>query len=260
VSEKRKAESGKNPDIVRMLLFAFRFPLFLIAVLLHACATVQPSPRALPSAPAERLAAVRANEDRIRTLRSRFSSVVHMPGGERSADGVLLVAKPDRFRLRLLLPFGITVFDYLNVGEQTWTVLPLAGDQDRARVDQFAAFSRDDLGQAFLRGPYAFPGTCDAAPAPDDKVSVRCHDSTGLRRTVLIGAHGIDEEVSYDGSVPRMVIRYADYRSLNGTALPFHITLEYPQRQQQVDITIDAYEVNPPLSDDLFRPLDTATR
>jgi hypothetical protein len=69
------------------------------------------------------LAAVR-REEQVRSLRARFSSVARTSGVERAADGVLLIAKPDRFRLRLMLPFGITVFDYLNIGEQTWTVLP----------------------------------------------------------------------------------------------------------------------------------------
>lgn len=227
-----------------------------VLVLLVGCAT-QPAPQpTLSAAPAERLAAVRADEDRVRSLRARFSSVVHMPGAERSADGVLLVAKPDRFRLRLMLPFGITVFDYLNVGAQTWMALPLAGPQARERADEFAPFSREDLGQAFLRGPYAFPGECDASPASDDQVWVSCRDGHVLRRTVLIGRGGIIEEASYDGGAQRMLIRYADYRTVDGMSLPYRITLEYPQRRQAVDITVDRYEVNPVLAEELFRPLD----
>jgi outer membrane biogenesis lipoprotein LolB len=226
-----------------------------VLVLLLGCATA-PAPRpTLPAAPAARQAAVRASEDRVRSLRARFSSVVRLPDGERSADGVLLIAKPDRFRLRLMLPLGITVFDYLNVGEQTWTALPLAGEQARARVDQFAPFSRQDLGQAFLRGAHAFPGDCDAAPATDDQVWVSCREAGMLRRTVLIGRHGIIEETTYDEGVQRLVIRYADYRAVDGMSLPYRIALEYPQRRQSVEITIERYEVNPVLSDTLFQPL-----
>src|SRR4029077_17363035 len=119
-----------------------------------------------------RLAALRAEEDRVHSLRARFSSVTRMPGAERSADGVLLVAKPDRFRLRLMLPFGLTVFDYLNVGDHSWMTLPLADPQQRAHAQEFAPFSRDDLGQAFLRGAYAFPGDCTAAAADAAQVAV----------------------------------------------------------------------------------------
>jgi outer membrane biogenesis lipoprotein LolB len=223
--------------------------------LLAGCATVAPRPGALPSAPAARLAAVQANEERIHSLRARFSSVAHVGDTDRSADGVLLVVKPDRFRLRLMLPIGFTVFDYLCVGDQTWVSLPLAGEKERAGVDQFAPFSREDLGQAFLRGPYAFPGVCDAAPAPNDQVWVTCRDGDVLRRTILIGSDGIVEEAAYSDGVQRLLIRYADYRSLDGASLPYRITLEYPQRRQSVDIAIDRYEVNPALSDDLFRPV-----
>jgi outer membrane lipoprotein-sorting protein len=226
----------------------------LLALALSACATRVPSAPVLPSDPDARLAAVRAREERIQSLRARFSSVTRLPGAERSADGVLLVAKPDRFRLRLLLPFGLTVFDYLNVGEQTWTALPLADPQQRDRAVEFAPFSRDDLGQAFLRGPFAFPGQCAAARAGGETVQVTCHDGGAVRRTLLIGTDGIVEETSYEAGAPRLRIRYADYRAVDAVMLPFRITLEYAQRQQSVDITIDRYEVNPTLSDDLFQP------
>jgi outer membrane lipoprotein-sorting protein len=225
-------------------------PVALLALTLTACPRAPQRPPKLPAAPEARLAAVRAEEDRIHSLRARFSSVTRLPGDERSADGVLLVAKPDRFRLRLMLPFGLTVFDYLNVGERTWMTLPLADPQQRAHAEQFAPFSRDDLGQAFLRGAYAFPGDCTAATADDAEVVVRCRVDGALRRSLLIGNEGILEETSYAGDAPRMVIHYADYRG----GLPYHITLEYPQHQQSVDITIERYEVNPTLSDDLFQP------
>jgi outer membrane biogenesis lipoprotein LolB len=226
-----------------------------LLLLLAACSTTAPpQPHTLPAAPADRLAAVRAREDQVRSLRARFSSVARTSGGERTADGVLLIAKPDRFRLRLMLPFGFTVFDYLNVGEQTWTALPLADAQARDQVGEFSPFSRDDLGQAFLRGAHAFPGRCEAAAGSGESVGVSCREGGALRRTLLIGPHGITQETSYEDGVPRLVIHYDDYRTVDGTALPFRIRLEYPQRQQSVDISIDRYEVNPALSDTLFQP------
>ena len=227
----------------------------LLLLALSGCPRAAQAPAArLPSSPDARLAAVRAREDQVQTLRARFSSVTRVGEEERHTDGVLLVAKPDRFRMRLMLPFGFTVFDYLNVGEQTWMTLPLADAQQRERAGAFAPFSRQDLAEAFLRGPYAFPGECTPAPAAGDTVWVSCHVAGALRRTYLIGADGIAEETSYDGDAPRMHIAYTDYRAAGGTTLPFRITLDYPQRQQSVDITIDRYEVNPSLSDDLFAP------
>jgi len=232
-----------------------RRPYMIVVVFLAGCASAPPPRPALPTDPAARLAAVRAGEDHVRSLRARFDSVTRLPGGDRSATGVLLVDKPDRFRLRLMLPFGITVFDYLNVGERSWIALPLADAAQRSRAGAFAPFSRDDLGQAFLRGAYAFPGQCGAAAGPGDDVSVTCRVDGAVRRTLRIGAHGIAEEASYDGGEVRLRVRYADYRPVGGLALPFRITLDYPQRQQTVDITITHYEVNPSLSDGLFQPL-----
>ena len=233
-----------------------RASLFLCACAVAACAG-QPPPRPvapLPAAPELRLAAVRTQEDQIRSLRARFRSVTRLPGTERSADGVLLVAKPDRFRLRLMLPLGLTVFDLLSVGDQTWIALPLADSTQRQRDDAFAAFSRDDLGATFLRGAYAFPGTCVAAAGSDDEVLVRCAVDGVTRRTLRIGSAGIIEETSFEAGEPRLRVRYADYRTVGGVSVPFRITLEYPQRQQTVDIAIEDYEVNPALSAAAFAP------
>jgi len=230
--------------------------LLLLALWLDGCSSARslPTQPALPAAPAARLAAVRAEEDEIRSLRARFSSVTQLRGAQRSADGVLLVAKPDRFRLRLMLPFGLTVFDYLNVGEQSWMALPLADADQRRQTGEFAPFSRDDLGQAFLRGSFAFPGDCAAAASGPDEVSVDCRAAGELRRTLRIGADGVREETSYADGTPRMRIRYADRREVSGVWLPFQITLEYPRRQQSIAITVQHYDVNPTLSDDLFQP------
>jgi hypothetical protein len=197
---------------------------------------------------------VRAAEDRVHTLRAQFNSTTHTRDGERSADGVLLVAKPDRFRLRLMLPFGLTVFDYLEVGEQSWLVLPLASSEDLANAKAAVPLSRQDLGEAFLRGTYAFPGECVASDGNDADVAVSCRAGGELLRTLAIDRDGISEETSYAGGDVRLRIRYSDYREVSGIALPFRILLEYPQRQQAVDIAIRQYEVNPALPAELFEP------
>jgi hypothetical protein len=133
-----------------------------LLILVSACggarSPIVPQPSTGPDATFVRL---RENEARIRSLRARFVASTVYQGVERTAQGVLLVRKPDRFRLRLVLPFGFTLFDYLSVGEDVWTVAPFAGEKSA----ELAPFSRQDLGAAFLRGADAFPGECKAEGA-----------------------------------------------------------------------------------------------
>jgi outer membrane biogenesis lipoprotein LolB len=232
-----------------------RAVLLAIALPLTACvrSPVRP-PARLPEAPAARLAAVEARESAVRTFRARFTAVARNASGERRSDGVLVVAKPDRFRLRLMLPFGITVFDYVCVGDHVWMTLPLADPQQSPGGDAFTPFARDDLGAAFLRGAFAFPEPCTATAAAGELVDVECAPGTARHRVLRIDRRGLVEETTLAGDAPRLRIRYADYRRVDHVVMPFRITLEYPQRGASVDITVDAYEVNAPIAAAAFAP------
>lgn len=223
---------------------------------LAACTARSSAPVPLPYADADALLArVRADEDRIRSLRARFHSRSLHRGQTRAADGVLLVRKPDRFRLRLMLPFGLTVFDYVGREDGAWISLPLHGDRGALPAD-LGFFSRENLGAAFLRGAYAFPGTCRAASAAQQEVEVTCRDGRDaqLTRTLRLDARSatIREESSRMNGAPHMIIRYHDYRRVGDLLLPFRIELNDPAREMSVEISIDHYEVNPTLADELF--------
>lgn len=234
------------------------FPLALPLILALGCAAPRPVAPPMPvTDPAAVFAAVRAREERIVSLRASFSAETQSDGKRRAADGVLLVRKPDRFRLRMMLPFGLTVFDYLSVGDLIWVELPLEGSKAERQPDDLAPFSRDDLGATFLRGKYAFPGTCEPVHAEAGDVVVECPPSSRAMREIHIDPRNstITEEKSYDAGGPRLVIRYGDYRPVDDVPLPFRISLNYPGRLLSVDITIQRYEVNPELPDDLFQPV-----
>ena len=99
------------------------------AALLAACSgrvTVPPAAET-ERTPEAAYAAVRQQEAAIRTLRARFRAAVRRGTETRVADGVLVVKKPDRFRLRLLSPFGFTVFDYTSWDAHDRMELPLEG-------------------------------------------------------------------------------------------------------------------------------------
>jgi hypothetical protein len=228
---------------------------------LLSCSTPRPMPPPAPALdPVRALEAVRAREDRITSLRARFSANTVRESERHSADGVLLVKKPDRFRLRLMLPFGLTIFDYVSCGEHAQLALPMEDKIINGRPqDGGVAFSQEDLGQAFLRGPSAFPGTCRANSADASEIVVNCRDASGnMLRQIHIDARAgtILDETSYEGDRPRMVIRYDDYRSVGDTSLPYHIALRYPGQHLMLDVAIRRYEVNPALADDLFQPME----
>lgn len=204
-------------------------------------------------------AELRAGEAAITTLRARFTAESRRGTERHSTSGVLLVKKPDRFRLRMMLPFGVTVFDYLRTRDHVHVSLPLQGRViDDPPADDATAFSQADLGAAFLRGADAFPGTCLAETAGPFNVAIVCraNPDTVLRRTVVDATTAwIHDETTYEAGAPRLVIHYDDYRPIGDSVLPFHIAMQYPGREQSVEISIQRYEVNPALSDALFEPI-----
>lgn len=233
----------------------------LLAVDLLACAVPRPAAFRLPTANPDRLLEmVREREERLTSLRARFTADSQREGERRSAEGVLLVKKPDRFRLRLMLPFGLTIFDYVSWGDRTQLALPMENKiiTGPPRDDRLA-FSQADLGEVFLRGANAFPGTCRANGSDASGVVALCRDSAGgLLRQIRIDAETatIRDETTYEGDEPRMVLRYDDYRSVGDVVLPYHIVLRYPGQHVALDVAIHRYEVNPVLADDLFQPVE----
>jgi hypothetical protein len=230
----------------------------LLAVVALSCAAPPAVAPLAPRDPAARFATMRAREDRIASLRARFTAESRRGDQRHTTTGVLLVKKPDRFRLRMLLPIGLTVFDYVRAGAHSQVSLPL---QDRVIVDPppdgALPFSQADFAEAFLRGQAAFPGTCAASDSvsPDHGAFILCREAGQIVREIRLDSTAVTirEEISYEAGQPRMVIGYDDYREIDGAELPFHITMQYPGRDLAVDIAVQRYEVNPTLRDDLFQ-------
>lgn len=223
---------------------------------LFACGPPRYVPTIPPlSDPAAVLDGVRRREDEIRSLRARFKATAFHGADESDVQGVLLVRKTDRFRMRLMLPLGVTVLDYVSHGDRTWTFLPLSKNDDAREA---TLFSPADVRETFLRGEAAFPGTCSAT---SDSVSIvdvvcrSCDECPVLRSMRLDRRRGtITEETSYGDGEPRLAIGYDDYREVAGLPLPFQVVMTYPSRGLRIEIRIRAYEVNPELKDELFTP------
>ena len=219
-----------------------------------ACASHETRVREPVTLPEATYAAVRQRES-IQTLRARFS--LEMRGGneERRADGVLLVKKPDRFRLRLLSAFGFTVFDYTSVGTHARMELPLEGKRFvDGEIPAHAAFSPADMRTAFL-GAGMVSDRCVPAVARAQDAVLLCFgkDEVVTRRLVVDSATAtIRQETDFAGGLPYLVMEFDDYRPVGRAVLPFAIDLHYPERNLRLKISVRRYEVNPVLPDGLF--------
>jgi outer membrane lipoprotein-sorting protein len=215
-----------------------------------------------PSDPAAVLEGIRRREDEVRSLRAAFKATAFHELDQSDVQGVVLVRKPDRFRMRLMLPLGITVLDYVSHGDKAWTFLPLSKDDNAEETPTL--LSPRDVRETFQRGTAAFPGTCSASSGSSATVDVECRpcDECPILRSMRLDRRRgtISEETSYDTDGPRLSIRYDDYREVDGLPLPFHILMSYPTRRLKVEIRIRAYEVNPELKDELFAPPAGAKR
>lgn len=230
----------------------------LLALLLAAGCGGREAARAPAAPPVEDSVAVftraRQNEARVRTLRAQFEARVVRAGEVREASGVLLVKKPDRFRLRLLSPLGITVFDYTSVGSHRRMQLPTEGKQfDDAAIDTNAPFSPNALRAVFLRGDSAFPAGC-ASTTDAATVLVRCPTAPGQPFFVIAPATA---DISFEGRGP-IGVSYFDYRPVAGARLPYAVVVNDRDSGTDLSITVRRYEVNPDLADGLFADQEPA--
>ncbi|MEO8603683.1 MAG: hypothetical protein ABI629_14005 [bacterium] len=216
----------------------------LVAALVLASCVRRAPPPSVDAPPvtgdsyAERIAlvdAINARAARIQTMRATFSADVVREGSTRSVTGVLVVAKPDRYRFRLMLPFGVTVFDQVRDGKHTWTLTPLgapSGAVDgRWLSNTFFAEALD-------------PSHCQFGVERDGILDTTC----GRRLYIRTSDATIAAEEFLTGDA-----QYDDERVVDQVLLPFRIQLTY-RGGTSVRVTIDHYEVNPILAPQVFTP------
>jgi len=201
---------------------------------------------------------VRNGGDRVSSLRATFvASVRHGDSTER-VSGVLLMSKPDRFRMRLSSLFGFTVLDYLsNAGDdRLWLASAdrmLVGDE----ISRSGSFSPDSVRWIFLRQRDALPDECTESEQ-GDKAMVDCRDADGSRTYVgyVRRESGLlQSEILFEHDDRRLSIEYGDFRSTGGVRLPYSIGWLDGRSGITVDIDIDQYDVDPQLPAELFAPM-----
>jgi hypothetical protein len=203
-----------------------------------------------PPVPAGRdpLTVLRERAALVKTLRAQFDVVVQVAGDERSASGVLLVRPPEDARMRLVAPFGMTVFDALRTNGRTYLTAPFASGTDAASLEA----QRFGPGDSLLFGADA--GACRADGMRDENIVYWCGTPPTRWVTINPANATLVEEGETDDGEPVVTWTYADYRLIDGVPLPFHITIDYLRPHVTVVIAVDKYEVNPPLRDDQFQP------
>jgi len=200
-------------------------------------------------------AALQARERSVHALRAQFVATATQGSESRRADGVLLVQRPDRVRLRLVSPFGLTVLDYTSAGGQTRLLLPLEDrtlDGTAGATD--AAASPADFGRLLLRLGDE-PGAQCSARAAEAAVVVDCvgADGTLVRQATIDPATAtVVRDVGFARGDPQVTMELGDYRVVDGVPLPFRLRLAYPRSGATTEIQVRAYAVNPEIEERVF--------
>jgi outer membrane lipoprotein-sorting protein len=235
-----------------MRCFRSRRPtLAALAVAIAACARPAPDVVERPpiadatlSDPRAVLVRLQDRETQIRSVRSRFTATVTTPHAQRQLSGVLLTEKPHRLRFRLTLPFGVTVFDLVAVGDGAIYLYTPSDDL----VERFLADGLDPLSwpDLFLY-PDVDAARCGiATTAPSGLIDAQCYD----RGRLAVRTSDATVAMQYDGDV---VMQYDDYRPVSGILMPYRIVIRYPA-DVVVTVEVEQYELNPVLDGGVFEP------
>lgn len=222
-----------------------------------ACASAPVAPPAFVPADRDALDVVRDGGDTVSSLRATFVARVERGDQSERARGVLLVSKPQRFRLRLSSLFGFTILDYISDAgdDRLWLAAAdriLAGDE----ISRAGLFSSDSARWIFLRERGLLSGGCrEVAGETETVVECRAGGTVSYRGYVDNHSRLLTREVVFADGAPELTIHYRDHRATQGVRLPYGIEWIEEAKGTRVEIEIDRYEVNPVLSAAVFAPL-----
>ncbi len=224
--------------------------------LLALAACTRPIPP-LPAAPsADPLATLRARMAAVQTLRARFTATAQTPEGERTAAGVLITARPEALRLRLIAPFGLPVLDYVRRAGVASLWLPeQSADPAAAAPPGLLLLDRLDVDEA------APPGACQAFLVRETLTLYQCELPGGARRILHLDSRTATLRTVEDLTADTPALRrdYDDYRLVDGLPLPHRIRL-VGVGPTRLEVVVDRWEVNPALPADAFVPAAGAVR
>jgi outer membrane lipoprotein-sorting protein len=205
----------------------------LLVVFLSSCATI-PKP----------VAPVKPGKE-VETLQSMVSLSFKNPRGSIGGRGYLIFKRPDRFHLAVLSPFGFTVMEVFVDGDHITCLVP---SKDTAYSGALSELSDHN----------ALKGLGMMRRVVDDSTVSEAPDGGRVERT---GANGEKETLFFDerGLLQRKengegdMIRYDDYRQINGVAFPSAIEM-CNRMGYKVKVSFDEPEVNTPVDDAALVP------
>ncbi len=165
--------------------------------------------------------------------------------------GVLLVLRPDRFRLRLLGPADVTAMDLTYVAGRYR--LEIAGKApfvgaDASRETRLPVAA---MAEAFLRSWEGEAAGLWAGPARR-RLAV---SAPGGGRLIVILPAARPEPLAESfrrRSVEELRVTYGDYRSVGAARLPNRISMYLPDRNLAAHVLVERYELDPTVPDGAF--------
>lgn len=192
---------------------------------------VKPHTAEAPGAPAI-VAAGATREQRFPGLRLTLSvrATAGPPSARLASPAYLAIDGPERLRLQVLSPFGVTVLDLATEGDAFTLTLPLRGETRHGRIDLAALAAgttpeeeRMIVALALLFRPKMSADRCTAAgPA-----AVSCTIATNLAATVTVddALRPVREEYLGPGGRTVLVSELSEYPDRTREALPGRIEI-----------------------------------
>jgi hypothetical protein len=226
--------------------------------------------RALPPDPlpsgATLLARVRTDRERLGTLVATFSAHVSRRRGllgSTTLTGALAMEPPDRFRVRLVLPGGLTVHDLTVVGDRYRLDLPLEARTERGILcfDPAPHCPGDPgpglmLAWLFTHDPARGAGASTVTGRREQfVVSIPVTADGRLRRAVVIARDDFRllAEEAYRGEDRWVRVDYGAHRLVAGIPVPHSVELTDERGGTRITLEIAKYRPHATLPGDAFR-------
>jgi hypothetical protein len=212
----------------------------------------------------ERLATDRA---RVGPLTATFDARLRRPGAwftTGAVSGVLAMQPPDRFRVKLFLPGGLTVQDLTMVGDDYRLILPLEGQIRHGRICVGPSGKCEDAGPGlalawiFTRDLTVGAATSTVAVQGDRYVvvtSLRPQNDLRARLAVSRAGFRLLKEEMFEGSDPWLRAEFDDYRPIAnvGVDVPHRVRVADDRNGLRIDLDIRKYSFKRALPQEMFR-------